>query len=163
MAFRSMVPFGGRNRPVGRRTEAYDPFESLRHEMDRLFEDFSGHRSLPAALRGNLPVPLDVRETDEAFVIAAELPGLEQKDIDITVANDVLTLKGEKQSEREETSDKVHFSERSYGSFARSLALPAGIDEDRISARFADGVLTVTLPKAPETQHAVKKIDFASS
>ena len=57
----------------------------------------------------------------------------------------------------------MHFSERSYGSFARSLALPAGIDEDRISARFADGVLTVTLPKAPETQHAVKKIDVASS
>jgi HSP20 family protein len=148
---------------------AADPWQSFRSEIDRLFDRFpgfgfpSGRRMFdcaPAVDTGfNFNVPaVDVTEDDKAYKIAAELPGLEEKDIDISVTGDMLTLKGERHQEKEENNKNWHVSERAYGLFQRVFALPDGIDRDKIAAEFSKGVLTVTLPKSPEAQKQQKKI-----
>ena len=144
-----------------------DPWQGFRSEMDRLFDRFSGF-GLPSmrhmfdlAPSGvsdfNVPA-VDVTEDDKAYKIAAELPGLEEKDIDVSVTGDVLTLKGEKHQEKEEKNKNWYVSERAFGSFQRAFTLPDGIDRDKIAADFAKGVLTVTLPKSAEAQKQQKKI-----
>src|SRR5512135_1131995 len=121
----------------------------LRREMDRLFEDFFA----PRAWFGGRPweaewsPAVDVSETPEAVTVKAEVPGLDPKDIDISLVGDVLTIKGEKKSEREEKKENYHLVERSYGSFSRSLRLPAAVDIDQIDAKYDKGVLTITCPK----------------
>ncbi len=137
------------------------PFESLRREVDRLFEDFAGGiwRSpcghpffdIGPAWRGMSAMPaVDVTETDKGFEITAELPGMEEKNIEVSVADGVLTIKGEKQEEKEEKKKDYYLSERSYGSFQRSFEVPKGVDLDKIEASFKKGVLTVNLPKSAE-------------
>ncbi len=90
---------------------------------------------------------VDVAETPEKVTVKAELPGIEPKNIDISMVGDVLTIKGEKKSEREEKKENYHLVERSYGSFSRALRLPAAVDADKIEAKYDKGVLTVTCPK----------------
>lgn len=149
---------------------AADPWRSFRSEFDRLFDRFSPF-GMPSMRRMfdlaptvesnvsfNVPA-VDVTEDDKAYKIAAELPGLEEKDIDVTVTDGVLTLKGEKRQEKEEKNKNWYLSERAYGSFQRSFELPQGVDRDKIAAEFAKGVLTVTLPKSAEAQKQQKKID----
>jgi HSP20 family protein len=92
---------------------------------------------------------IDVTETKEAFVVKAEVPGVEQKDILVSLQEQVLTIKGERQQEKEEKDERYHRVERSYGSFARSMRLPMSVDGEKVTASFKDGLLTVTLPKAP--------------
>ncbi len=120
----------------------------LRREMDRLWDDYfgSGRRALKP-MEGEFAPAVDVKETAEAVVVKAEVPGIEAKDINISVTGEVLTIKGEKQSEREEKEENYHLVERSYGSFSRSLVLPAAVDMDKIEAKYDKGVLTVTCPK----------------
>ena len=147
---------------------APDVFRSFRTEMDRLFDRFTtgfGWPSLalpsfPTAVTGNgFAVPaVDVTEDDKAYRIAAELPGMDEKDVEVGVSGDTLTIKGEKRQERETKEPNYYLSERSYGSFQRAFALPDGIDRDRIDASFAKGVLTVTLPKTAEVQQQARKI-----
>ena len=147
---------------------APDVFRSFRTEMDRLFDRFTtgfGWPSLalpsfPTAVAGNgFAVPaVDVTEDDKAYRIAAELPGMDEKDVEVAVSGDTLTIKGEKRQERETKEPNYYLSERSYGSFQRAFALPDGIDRDKIDASFAKGVLTVTLPKTAEVQQQAKKI-----
>ena len=151
-----------------------DPWQNFRGEMDRLFDRFSGF-GLPSMRRMfdltpsaessfNLAVPaVDVTEDDKAYKIAAELPGLEEKDIEVSVTGDVLTLSGEKRQEKEEKNKNWYVSERAYGSFQRAFVLPEGIDRDKIAAAFAKGVLTVTLPKNAETQKQQKKIEVKAA
>jgi HSP20 family protein len=121
----------------------------LRREMDRLFEDFfapqAGWGWQP--WEGEWTPAVDVSETPEQVTVKAELPGLDPKEIDISLTGNILTLKGEKKSAREEKKENYHVVERSYGSFSRSLALPAAVNADKIEARFDQGVLTVTCPK----------------
>jgi HSP20 family protein len=93
---------------------------------------------------------VDVKETDTEIVVKAEIPGMDAKDINISVAGDLLTIKGEKKSEREEKEENYHLVERSYGAFSRSLALPAAVDLEKIEAKYDKGVLTVTCPKKEE-------------
>lgn len=95
---------------------------------------------------------VDVKETDEAFVLIAELPGLSKKDIHITLEDGVLTLAGERRFEKEENKDNYHRIERAYGSFNRSFSLGGGVEADKVQAAFKDGVLTVSVPKAAETR-----------
>ncbi len=148
------------------------PFESLRREVDRLFEDFAGGiwrspfgRSFfdiePAwraqSAMSTMPA-VNVTETDKAYEITAELPGMDEKNIQVKVADGVLTIKGEKQEEKEEKNKDYYLSERSFGSFQRSFEVPNGVDTDKIDASFKNGVLTVTLPKSTEAQKAEKKI-----
>ena len=153
-----------------------DMWGSLRTEMDRLFDRFGGgwHMApfgrmlggdLAPRLAGefNLTVPaVDVKENGAAFKITAELPGMAEKDVEVKVSGDMLTLKGEKRQEREEKDESHHLRERSYGSFERSFRLPPSVDREKISADFSKGVLTVTLPKSTEAQQREKTIEVKS-
>jgi HSP20 family protein len=156
-----------------RTASLWQPFESLRQEMDRVFEDFTrGFGRVPMSrglfdvepmLRYESSVGLsapavDVVEKETEFQITAELPGLDEKEIEVNVADDVLSIRGEKKEEREEKAKNYHLSERRYGSFQRTFQLPSGIDAEKIAASFQKGVLTVTLPKTPEAQKKEKKI-----
>ena len=138
--------------------------------MDRLFDRFAGGFGLPAFRRMfnvdpawrsessfSFSAPaVDVTEDDKAYTITAELPGLEEKNLDVTVSGDMLTLKGEKHYEKDEKDKNRYMSERAYGSFQRSFALPDGIDRDKIAADLAKGVLTITLPKTAQAQQQQK-------
>jgi HSP20 family protein len=106
----------------------------------------------------NVTPAMDIAEKDGAFEVTAELPGLDAKDIDIQFANGMLTIKGEKQEEKEEKTKDRYVSERRYGSFRRTLQVPGSVDAEKIEASFKGGVLTVTLPKSPEAQKKEKKI-----
>ena len=147
------------------------PFESLRREIDRLFDDFNGgflglpfHRSLFAAepfmqREEWAAVPaVNIAETEKAYEITAELPGIDEKNIEVKLANGILTIKGEKQDEKEEKKKDYYLHERSFGSFERSFRVPEGVDKEKVEADFKKGVLTVTLPKTAEAQKAEKKI-----
>ena len=139
-------------------------FTSLQREIDRLFEDFGrGFPNLPA-FGGNgakLMPSIDVTETDKEIEITAELPGLEEKDVQINVADNLLTIRGEKKAEKEEKDKNYRLVERSYGSFERTLELPEGVNADAIKANIAKGVLKVTVPKPAPAQ--VKKIDVKAA
>ena len=147
-----------------------DTWHSFRNEMDRLFDRFSSGFGLPT-FRRRLDVEpawssefsfstpaVDVTEDDKAYKITAELPGIEEKNLDVTVSGDMLTLKGEKSYEKEEKDKNRYMSERAYGSFQRSFLLPDGIERDKIAADLSKGVLTITLPKTAEAQKPQKKI-----
>ena len=125
----------------------------LRREMDRLWEDYfgAGRRGL-RPLEAEWAPAVDVSETAEEVVVKAEVPGMEAKDIDISLSGDILTIKGEKKSEREETKENYHLVERSYGSFSRSLKLPAAVVVDKIEASYQKGVLTISCPKKEEVK-----------
>jgi HSP20 family protein len=154
-----------------------DVWQSFRSEMDRLFDRFAGGFGMPAFRQMldferprwpessfSFPTPaVDVTEDDKAYKITAELPGLEEKNIDVTVSGDMLTLKGEKRYEKDEEDKNRHMSERAYGSFQRSFALPGSVDRDKIAANLEKGVLMITLPKTAETQKQQKKIEVKSA
>ena len=105
------------------------------------------------------PPVVDVAEDEKAYRITAELPGLEPKDIELSVSGDRLVLRGEKREEKEQKDKNYYMSERAYGSFQRAFALPEGIDRDKIAAELAKGVLTITLPKTAEAQKPAQKIE----
>ena len=134
----------------------------LRREMDRLWDDYfgAGRRGLQP-LQAEFAPAVDVTETAEAVVVKAEVPGMDAKDINISVTGDVLTIKGEKKSEREEKEESYHLVERSYGSFSRSLVLPAAVVLDNIEAKYDKGVLTVTCPKKEEVKPKAIEIKSA--
>jgi HSP20 family protein len=148
------------------------PFVSLRREIDRLFEDFDrdfwGFPFRRAAFdvepfwrrelswRGAPAV--DITETDKAYEITAELPGIDEKNVEVKLANGGLTIKGEKQEEKEEKEKDYYLQERHFGSFERYFRVPEGVDTNKIEATFNKGVLTVTLPKSQEAQKAETKI-----
>jgi HSP20 family protein len=148
-----------RDRNVARSDNA---FMSLQHEIDRLFDDFT--RGFPAFSTGGaaeLLPNLDVTETDKQIEITAELPGLEEKDVQVNLADNILTIRGEKKAEKEEKDKTYRLVERSYGSFVRSLELPEGVNADAIKASIEKGVLKVTVPKPTPAQ--VKKIDVKAA
>jgi HSP20 family protein len=158
MNLKSLMPIG-RDRNVARSDNA---FLSLQHEIDRLFDDFT--RGFPAFSTGGaaeLLPNLDVTETDKQIEITAELPGLEEKDVQVNLADNILTIRGEKKAEKEEKDKTYRLVERSYGSFVRSLELPEGVNADAIKASIEKGVLKVTVPKPTPAQ--VKKIDVKAA
>ncbi len=147
-----------------------DVWQSFRNDMDRWvdrfgtgfggfgFPQFPRLFDLEPSVTASVPA-VDLAETEKAFTVTAELPGMDEKDIDVSVTGDLLIIKGEKRQEKEEKNKNYYLSERSYGEFQRSLSLPAGVDRDKIAAEFSKGVLTVTLPKSPEAQQQQKKIE----
>jgi HSP20 family protein len=131
----------------------------LRREMDRLWEDYFGlGRRALRPMELEFAPAVDVKETADQIVVKAEVPGIDAKEINISITGDVLTIKGEKKSEREEKEENYHLVERSYGSFSRSLSLPAVVDHDRIEANYDKGVLTITCPKKEEVKPKAIKI-----
>jgi HSP20 family protein len=137
-----------------------DPLFSLHREINRAFDNlFEG---LPAAAPQTIAARLDVKEDEKSFQVTADLPGLTEKDIDLTFEDGVLTLRGEKKIERDEKKDTWHVIERSVGHFARQIALPTAVDPEKIEAKFDKGVLTITLPKVEEEKAKTKKIEIKS-
>jgi HSP20 family protein len=142
-----------------------DVFDSLHNEMDRLLRRFErGWPQWPGmAIVNNgaseLIPSLDVHEDAKSITIEADLPGLDEKDIAVTLNNGVLTIKGERKSEREEKKENYFLSERSFGSFQRAIELPDTVDENAVEARFDKGVLKVIAQKKPEAVKAEKKIE----
>jgi len=156
MTLKSLIPVGserGVTRPLS------NPFSALQQEIDRLFEGFSrGISGFPPA---EVMPSMDLSETDKEIEITAELPGLEEKDIQLNLTDNVLTIRGEKKNEREQTKKDYHLVERTYGSFTRAVQLPEGVNADGIKAVMSKGVLKVTVPKPAPAQ--TKKIDIKAA
>ena len=160
------VKKGGSGVPAG---SAQHPFRSLRDQIDRLMDEFdrglfpsrwmemTPFAKLTSEIRGLVPA-IDVIDEEKAYRVTAELPGLADKDIEVTKDGDLLTIKGEKKEEHEEKDKGYFLSERHFGSIERSLRLPDGIDDAKIEAKFENGVLTVVLPKTPDAVSKPKKI-----
>jgi len=175
----SKVPVKTVGKAPGRASapQAWRPFESLRRDVDRLFEDFD--RDLWTLPFGR-PIfeiqpfwgreeawgaepSVDIVEKDNAFEVTAELPGLDEKNVEVKLVDGGLTIKGEKQEEKEEKKKSYYLHERHYGAFERSFTVPEGVDTDKIEATFKKGVLTVTLPKIPGAQKTEKKIEVKTA
>jgi len=161
MARNPMTPFRAGGMFTG------DPFLSLHREMNRLFDDVFRGTSLPAATGSQgqgdvgtfVNASMNVSETDKEIRITAELPGVTEQDIDVSLDDDVLTIRGEKRFERKDDKENFHFVERSYGTFQRSLRLPYAVASEQIRANFENGVLTVTVPKS-ERQERSRRIQI---
>lgn len=157
-------------------TRISDTFSAFRKEIDHLFERFSGttspfDKSWPSVGLRGLPfegigesflVPdVDIHENDKQLTLTAELPGLEEKDMELTLKDGIPTLKGEKKCEFEDMKDDTHMLERSYGKFVRSFTLPTSVDQNKLKARFDKGLLKITMPKRKEANKDEKKIPIS--
>jgi HSP20 family protein len=157
--------------------QAWHPIENLHREIDRLLEDFGFGRSRlrlpfqrsafnvePFWREFNLATPaVDIAEKDNAYEITADLPGIDEKNVEVQLSNGNLTIKGEKKEEKEEKKKDYYLQERRFGSFERTFGVPEGVDADKIEANFKKGVLTVTMPKKAEAQKPIKKIDVKAA
>lgn len=142
------------------RKKGRHPLANFREEMDRLFEDFFGRAwDIEPFWRTGKGLNLDVAETEDEIIVSIDLPGVDPKDIDISLTGDVLTIKGEKKEEAEEKKRNYHRMERRYGSFSRSVALPPAADPEKVSASYKDGVLKITLGKKEEAKAKSIKIE----
>lgn len=152
--------------PVKRDMHPY-PFHFLQRDMNKLFEDFTRgveiwrpHFAEP--LLGEYHVKVDLKDNEKEFVLSAEVPGVDQKDIEITITPDYLMIKGEKKEEKEENEKGYYRSERSYGCFQRVLPLPCKVEKDHVTATFKNGILKVVMPKCMESMKEVKKVEIKS-
>jgi len=152
MNLRSLIPSGNDN---GRAMQPVMLFGSLHREIDRLFDDFT-RGALTGSQQGQdrLGPSMDVTETDKEITVSVEMPGLERKDIDIAIDDDVLTIRGEKTVEEENKDEKknLHVTERAYGVFYRAIQLPSGVDPSKLQATMQNGVLKITIPKPVRSQ-----------
>jgi HSP20 family protein len=164
MRIRELVPWRNREREheLSRRGESHDPFTALESQMRRYFDDFfEGFDLAPFGKGGlheaGLTPKVDVAETYDAVHVTADLPGMSENDIEVTLSDGHLHIRGEKHAEKEDKDKNYHRIERSYGSFQRSIALPAEVDSQKVDASFKNGVLSVVLPKVA-TASGGKKI-----
>ena len=144
----------------------FQPFQSFRQEMDRLFDDFlapAQGRTLADGNGGGLRPSVELKETDKSYMVTAELPGLDMKDIQIDLNENVLTISGEKKSEHEGQKGGVQYSERAYGRFERRIPFAQEIDAERVEATFKNGLLTVELPKNPRAQEKTHHIQIKAN
>ncbi|RSC30033.1 Hsp20/alpha crystallin family protein [Agrobacterium sp. FDAARGOS_525] len=167
MSVRDLIPWGRNNNqvPTALRDDDRDPFLSLHREVNRLFDDVfrSFGSGLPAFGSGSVGAgwpSVEISDTDKEIKVTAEVPGLEEKDIEVLLNDGVLTLKGEKRSENEDKDRQ--FTERYYGRFERRIPVGVEVKDDQVDARFKNGVLTVTLPKTEKAQSQVKRIAIKS-
>jgi HSP20 family protein len=141
---------------------------TFQRDLDRMFEDLWQNFDLPAfgrfeRERSMITPRLDLHETENEIVVTAELPGMEEKDVEVVLGDNVLTIKGEKKAEHEEKEKGYAYSERSYGSFERRIPIDTEIVSDKVDAAFKSGVLTVTLPKKPEARKHFKRVPVRGS
>ncbi len=143
-----------------------DPFLAMQRRMNRLFDEFMGTSGslLPDEEMGASFTPrVDMEEDEKEIRVTAELPGMDTKDIDISIHRDVLTLRGEKSSEHEEKKGRYHRIERSYGSFERQIPLGVAVNADKVAAEYKNGVLTITLPKPAGEVAKTRRIEVKSA
>jgi HSP20 family protein len=160
MAIGNLIP--GRNRnAVAERTNR-DPFFALHDQINRVFDDFTRGFGLPALAseRGVGWPNVDVTEDDKRYSVEVELPGLEEKDVEVTLTNNVLTIRGEKRAERDDA--KRHYSERYFGQFERRIALDAEVEPDKVNAKFKNGVLKIEIQKTDDAQRRSRRIPISS-
>jgi HSP20 family protein len=165
MNMRDIIPWGrnnGNQTPAHYRNSEQNPFLALHREVNRLFDEALRGFDAPLASFGSLTpwngswFGVDISENDREVRVTAELPGVEEKDVEVLLEDDVLVLKGEKRAEIEDTDRQLN--ERYFGSFERRLPLGAEVEEDKVTAKFKNGVLTVVLPKSPAAQSRTKRI-----
>jgi HSP20 family protein len=154
----SLIPTFMRRSPLGLSTS----FADLQREMDRMFDVFGPVQTGAATDNGQFRPALDISETKDALDITAELPGVDSKDASVTLAGDLLTVRGEKKAEREEKDKDWHLVERSYGSFVRTMRLPFTTDPGLVEARFDKGVLMIHIPKPAEVKDETRQIEIRS-
>ena len=143
----------------------WDPFRelgTLQDRMNRLFQDFAPGREDELMTTGSFAPPVDVYEDEHAITLKLEVPGVEQKDIDVRLENNTLTIRGERKFEKEEKEENFHRIERRYGSFARSFTLPNTVDPDQVNADFENGVLKIRLAKKAEAKPKQIKVGIGS-
>ena len=134
---------------------------SFKKEMDRLFDRFFEPVASEMPALGEWEPKVDIAETKDAITVKAEVPGVDQKDVAVSLQDGVLTIKGEKEEEKEEKDKRYHRVERSYGAFTRVMRLPSAVDGSKATASFKDGVITITLPKAPEAKGTTIQVKAA--
>jgi len=146
------------------RWDPFDDLASLRESMDKLFDEFFTHR--PERRRGTPPTvwqpAIEAYETDNDVVVRAEMPGIDPKNVEISVTEDTLTIRGEAKSEQEDRRRNYYRRELRYGAFLRSIALPAGVQGDKASATYKNGILEVKVPKSERAKPKTVKVEVAS-
>lgn len=147
--------------PASRPGSSPDLLGTLQREVNRVFDQMFGGMAAPP-LAGFAP-SVEMKETEQGVVVTAELPGMDEKEVEVALEGDLLTLSGEKRQEKTEDKEGVHISERSYGSFSRSLRLPWAADPAQASASFDKGVLTVTLQRPPEAKPTANRIPIGGA
>jgi len=165
MNMKDLVPWSRERRNVPVRQEEDNPFYSLQRSINQVFDNFlfEGFGRSPFSLLTSFSPRLDVSETDKEFHITAELPGIDEKDVEISLSDNFLTLKGEKKDENQQKRKDYYRMERSYGMFERTIPIPEGIDSNKVEASFKKGLLTVTLPKTAEYQKERKRIPIKAT
>src|SRR4051794_8265532 len=163
MSVRDLIPWGRNNTgaPSVYRTEQVSPFLALHREMNRLFDETLRGFDAPGLFRAVPSWPnVEISNTDKEIRVSAELPGIQEKDVEVLLEGDILTIRGEKKSE---TEDKErHFSERFYGRFERQIPLGYEVDPDKVNASFNNGVLTLRVPKSEKAAAKTKRISIKS-
>jgi HSP20 family protein len=179
MQVKDLIPWARGSRAPDTKERSSNPILQLQEEMNRLFEGFWSRfeRQVPAVGSTPYPTPFggigfpwngampraDVVETDDGVEVTVELPGLEQKDVEVTLTDDLLTVKGEKKVAHEESRKGYYLSERAYGAFHRAIPLPPGVDSEKAEAVFRNGVLTVKLPQSAEARAKVRRIEVKAA
>lgn len=159
---RSLIPWRNESDVPVRHADRFDPFVGFRREVDRMFDDFfSGSLSRLSGFDrlSTFGPSIDVEDTDTEILVTAEVPGLESKDLTVTISGDVLTIAGEKKDARDEKRGGMQYVERRFGSFSRSVRLPFTAGDAKVDAQYEKGVLTVRVPKPAELAKAAKQIE----
>jgi HSP20 family protein len=164
MQIKDLLPWARKgDAPEGQKPAETNAIAALQREMNQVFENFWSRFGKPFGTLdwpwGQSEAKADVVQTDNAVEISIELPGMEMKDIEVSVADDMLTVKGEKRIERQEEKKGYYLSERSYGAIYRAIPLPPGVDGSKAEATFKNGVLTIRLPQTPEAQAKVRRVE----
>ena len=165
MAIRDIIPMRNKREVPVRRSGNENPFQKMQHEINKLFDSFFDDSQIAPFGRGfesTFP-KIDIKDNDKEVIVEAEVPGMDDKDIEISLSNNVLTIRGEKRQDKEEKRDQYYFAERAYGAFHRDIPLHCEIEQDNVQANYKKGVLIIKLPKTPAAQQKIKSIPIKIS
>jgi HSP20 family protein len=163
MKFGALVPWKDESKASAMRADVVDPFTAFRRDVERLFDDFFdgfGSSALGQMRPWQRVLPsIDVTETGKDVVVTAELPGLDENELQVTLDGDVLTISGEKRAEHEHKNGDAYYVEHRFGAFSRSIRLPFAVDQEQIETKYDKGVLTIRVPKPAQLQPSVRRVD----
>jgi HSP20 family protein len=167
VAFKDLVPWREQSQVPARRDDFFDPYTNFRREVDRMFEsffeDFGSHALANNWSWRNAGPAIDVSGSDKELVVTAEVPGVNENDIEVTLADNILTVQGEKKAEHEQKYGETSYLERRYGAFSRSIRLPFSVKDEEVDATYDKGVLTIKIPKPAEAQRSLRKIEVKAA